>query len=133
MVKTACQANSIEQKDYRFSRRDVREYTSWGNTQLKVHLGRLEEMEYLLTHRGRRGQSYEYELLFDGGGTDQAQVMGLIDAEKLRYDKKKSGQMIRSRPVVGPKSGVGRSRENRPSPVVIGSCRKVVGVTPKMY
>ena len=101
MVRESCQADSIEQRDYRFSRRDVREYTSWGNTQLKVHLGRLEEMEYLLIHRGGRGQSYEYELLFDGGEADQPQMMGLIDTEKLLYDKKKSG-------VNGKRSGLGR-------------------------
>ncbi|MGS2724885.1 CHC2 zinc finger domain-containing protein [Porticoccus sp. GXU_MW_L64] len=113
MVKEACQTDSIEQKDYRFSRREVREYTSWGNTQLKVHLGRLEEMEYLLTHRGRRGQSYEYELLFDGGDGDQLRMMGLIDTEKLGYgtrgyDKKKSGVTDKlsalGRPQVGGRS-----------------------------
>ena len=34
------------------TRRDVRDFTNWGNTQLKVHLGRLVEMEYVLAHRG---------------------------------------------------------------------------------
>ncbi|MGS2724928.1 CHC2 zinc finger domain-containing protein [Porticoccus sp. GXU_MW_L64] len=108
MVREACQADSIEQRDYRFSRRDVREYTSWGNTQLKVHLSRLEEMEYLLSHRGKRGQSYEYELLFDGSESDQPQVMGLIDTQKLQYDRKKSGvnqeKSPRGRPQVGGRS-----------------------------
>ncbi|MBB3062437.1 CHC2 zinc finger domain-containing protein [Microbulbifer rhizosphaerae] len=91
MVADECQRQRIEQKDYRFSRRQVRECTGWGNTQLKVHLHRLEEMEYLLTHRGGRGQSYEYELLFDGQGEDENRLMGLIDPQKLDYDKKKSG------------------------------------------
>ena len=52
-------------------RRDVREATGWGDTQLKIHLHRLEELEYLLIHRGGRGQSFVYELVFtrpkDGG------------------------------------------------------------------
>jgi hypothetical protein len=51
-------------------RHKVREFTGWGNTQLKLHLGRLEEMEYLLAHRGRRGQSFVYELIYDGQGKD---------------------------------------------------------------
>ena len=33
---------------------------------MSVHLDRLEEMEYLLVHRGGRGQSFVYELVFDG-------------------------------------------------------------------
>ena len=45
-----------------FSRKDVRTYTEWGNTQLKVHLHRLEDLEYLMVHRGGRGQSFVYEL-----------------------------------------------------------------------
>jgi DNA primase catalytic core len=49
-------------EDFRFSRKDVREHTQWGHTQLKLHLHRLEELEYLIVHRGGRGQSFVYEL-----------------------------------------------------------------------
>jgi DNA primase len=49
-------------KEFRFTRRAVREHTNWGHTQLKVHLHRLEELEYLIVHQGGRGQSFEYEL-----------------------------------------------------------------------
>ena len=84
MVAAECKRQKIERTDYRFSRRDVRAVTGWGDTQLRLHLGRLEELEYLLAHRGGRGQSFVYELAFavkgDGGGP----VMpGLIDIEKL--------------------------------------------------
>ena len=37
-----------------------------GRHAAKIHLGRLVELEYLLVHRGGRGQSFEYELLYDG-------------------------------------------------------------------
>ncbi len=50
-----------------FTRRQVREFTGWSNTPLKVHLDRLKELEYIYPRRaGMRGSAYEYELLFDG-------------------------------------------------------------------
>jgi hypothetical protein len=95
MVTAECERQKMERSDYRFSRRDVREATGWGDTQLKTHLHRIEELEYLLIHRGGRGQSMVYELVFtrpkDGG---KPVLGGLIDVEKLSkngYDGKKSG------------------------------------------
>ncbi|MGD9170054.1 MAG: CHC2 zinc finger domain-containing protein [Candidatus Thiodiazotropha sp.] len=120
MVETACQQQGIEQAHYRFSRRDVREACGWGNTQLKVHLRRLEELEYLLIHRGGRGQSIVYELLYDGELDDNKHLMGLIDVEKLGYDAKKSGAKANrsgsSRPQVGAKSPPGRGTQKGDNP-----------------
>jgi DNA primase catalytic core len=90
MVTAECERQKMERSDYRFSRRDVRAYTGWGDTQLKIHLHRLEELEYLLIHRGGRGQSIVYELIFTrpkGGG--KPTLPGLIDIEKLGIDKLK--------------------------------------------
>jgi len=68
-------------------------------------------MEYLLVHRGRRGQSYEYELL----AIPNATPLCLKKPENHAYDEKKSGQMksLRGqnpslRPLVGAKSGGSR-------------------------
>ena len=84
MVTESCRQLSIERCDYRFSRRQVREFTCWGNTQLRLHFSRLEELEYLLIHRGGRGQSFVYELLYDGNGKDGKPFLcGLIEIEKL--------------------------------------------------
>jgi DNA primase catalytic core len=44
-----------------FSRRDVRAHTGWGETQVRLHLDRLQEMEYLIVHHGGRGQTFLYE------------------------------------------------------------------------
>src|SRR5581483_3165568 len=41
MVQEHCAAQQISRARYRFSRRTVREYTRWGDTQLKIHLARL--------------------------------------------------------------------------------------------
>ncbi len=77
---------------FHFSRRDVREATEWGHTQLKIHLHRLEELEYLIVHRGGRGQNYVYELNWPGSQGE------------------KSGP---SRPLVGGLSATGRAAETR--------------------
>jgi DNA primase len=94
-VQQSCKVDGIEQRDFRFSRKQIRDVTQWSDNQLKVHCKRLEDMEYLLVHRGSRGQSFDYELLYNGNGDEQeSQLMGLVDAEKLkkyRYDKKKLG------------------------------------------
>jgi DNA primase len=115
MVEQECGAQQIRRGDYRFSRRAVREYTRWGDTQLKIHLSRLTELEYLLVHRGGRGQSFEYELLFDGKtNTDAPHASGLIDIDTLTrdYDAERSGcdapQSGSGRPSVGTLSGVDR-------------------------
>ena len=63
-------------------RREVREAIGWGNTQLKVHLHRLEELEYIAAHRAQAGQGFVYELLYEGQGKDGALfLMGLTDVE----------------------------------------------------
>jgi DNA primase len=92
MVSGECQRLKVERSDFRFSRRDVRAHTGWGHTQLKTHLHRLEELEYLIVHRGGRGQTFVYELNWSGS-----------EAEK-------SGA---SRPLVGGMSAPGRPSETR--------------------
>jgi DNA primase len=122
----------LARQDVRFTRREVREASGWGgggDTQLKIHLSRLVDLEHLLVHHGGRGQSFVYELLWDGRGQDGDPVLsGLLDPAELTplppspsgYDVKWSGsepgwsglEAERSgsgRPLVGPRSGGGRS------------------------
>lgn len=118
MVDEHCAAHELRRADYRFSRRQVREYAHWGDTQLKIHLARLVELEYLLVHRGGRGQSFEYELLYDGQSDAQRHLSGLIDVEALRcmYDAQRSGVNAErsgsGRPLVGDRSAGGRGVES---------------------
>ena len=123
MVDEHCRAQQVPRAAYRFSRRRVREVTKWGDTQLKIHLARLTELEYTLVHRGGRGQSFEYELLYDGEAEETGpHVSGLIDVEALRqacgaqhYDAERSGsahqQSALGRGAVGGPSGPGREDE----------------------
>lgn len=83
--------------EYHFTRKQLRDAVQWGDTQLKIHLARLVELEYLLLHK--RGLTFCYELLFDGDAqADNTHLCGLIDVpeeveitEKGQYDSVRSG------------------------------------------
>jgi hypothetical protein len=94
MVKKECERLGVEQADSRFYRRQICEYTGWGLTQVRLHLDRLVEYEYVLIHRGSRGLSFVYELLYNGEGKDGGPfLMGLIDVNKLiTINTKKAAQ-----------------------------------------
>lgn len=84
-VVAECQRQSIKRVDLRFSRRALREGIAWGDTQLRVHLDRLLELEYVQAHREGAGGKYVYELVYGVADGDQrAQVAGLIDVAELR-------------------------------------------------
>lgn len=112
-------AAGVHPRDLRFTRREVREATGWGDTQLKLHLSRLESLEYLLVRRD--GARFVYELLWAGEGDDDQSapfVMGLIDVEQLKrqhYDAERSGvaadRSASGRGAVGGRSGHGRPAE----------------------
>ena len=84
MVTAQSEAGKMELEDVRFSRREVRRFTGWSEFQVRTHLTKLQEMEYVIPHYGGRGQSFVYELLFDGEDMSKPQMSGLIDVEKLR-------------------------------------------------
>jgi hypothetical protein len=76
---------SIPRRAFRFRRRALREALGWGDTQLKIHLARLVDLEYVLAHRAP-GQSFAYELLYDGPDEhpdDRPHLSGLIDVAEL--------------------------------------------------
>ena len=84
MVKKETERLKVERCDVRFSRRDVRRFTGWTDFQARVHLDRLVSLEYALVHRGGRGQSFVYELLYDGQGKEgELFVIGLADVSAL--------------------------------------------------
>jgi hypothetical protein len=67
--------------DVRFTRRQVRGVLGLSDTQLRVHLERLVQLEYVRLHSGQNGSLYTYSMAFDGDvGSDAAQLMGLAEA-----------------------------------------------------
>ena len=51
-VSAECLQKNLRRSDLRFGRRQVRAVTGWGDTQTKVHLSRLVELDYV--HRAPR-------------------------------------------------------------------------------
>jgi DNA primase len=91
IVTDGCRRLEMDRQDFRFSRRELREHTQWTDFQVKSHMKKLEDLEYVLVHRGGRGQSFVYELLYNGEGQDgRPFLIGLINPADLRnYDGKK--------------------------------------------
>ena len=104
-VAEQCQQEKIKQRDYRFSRKDVRAMSGWSDFQVKKHMRRLEELEYVLVHSGSRGKSIVYELLYRGEGeAGESFLMGLLDVKKLRYDDQKEPLNLDKAPPSCPQS-----------------------------
>jgi hypothetical protein len=83
-VQAECKRLKVEQAEFHFTRRMVRESLAWGQTALRIHLDRLVEMEYVKLQRGGRGSTMVYELLWDGRGREgEPMLCGLIDVTKL--------------------------------------------------
>ncbi|MDR0247822.1 MAG: toprim domain-containing protein [Burkholderiales bacterium] len=122
-ISTESQRQNIKRADVRFTRRALREAITWGDTQLKVHLARLVELEYLVAYRDNsRAGSFEYELVYETGTDNTLRFPGLADVEALRhaYDGARSEQSsvrsVSSRPVVGLRSAGGRGGESASEP-----------------
>ncbi len=78
-----------------FARRELREACGWSLTQVRLHLERLVELEYLELRHGRLGSSFVYELMIDAATPEAVAHIGLIDVAELRkkhpYDGKVAG------------------------------------------
>ncbi|WP_153558977.1 hypothetical protein [Roseimaritima sediminicola] len=102
-VDVETQVQGVPRNAYRFTRRDVRESIHWSDSQIRKHLSRLVELEYVLVHRGRNGQRYVYELLYSGEGQEgQPFLMGLIDPAKLKSPASMTQTLPPSAPTLTP-------------------------------
>jgi DNA primase catalytic core len=133
MVTAACATQQLPRAQYRFSRREVREYTGLSDTQLRVHLERLVSLEYLLVHRGMRGQSFVYELLFDGPAASEApHLSGLIDVATMVSSRGSPLQFAGStRGDRGPNAVGPRSMESSSKSENVGTTEELLTEAPK--
>ena len=106
-------AQALPVNAFRFTRKAVRDAFHWSDTQLKLHLSRLAELEYVLIHR--HGTTFQYELLYDGKADSRSHLCGLIDVASLPYDGDRSAEKAHrsptGRPLVGPRPGDGRTAQ----------------------
>lgn len=128
LVREKMAAQGLPQRDIRFSRSEVRAATGLSDTQARIHLDRLAALEYLLTHRGQRGQSFEYELLYDqgseqAGSDDGPHLSGLIDTAALQStatntsSRGEAGELAApSRPQNGANAGGSRTAKTTVNP-----------------
>ena len=96
IVRERCEGESIEQQVAFFSRRVLRRRLGWSLTQVRFHLDRLRELEYIAIRYGRPGAEFQYELLSDCNEAAAVDSIGLLDVEKLRTAAKHSSEDART-------------------------------------
>ncbi|MBN2130521.1 MAG: toprim domain-containing protein, partial [Sedimentisphaerales bacterium] len=95
IVLEQCDEQKIEQRFAFFSRKDLRERLGWSLTQVRVHLERLRQFEYITARYGRPGSAFQYELLTDCREPSGHVHIGLLDVEKLRVRRQPDGKIER--------------------------------------
>jgi DNA primase len=119
--------------EVRFTRRQLREALRWGDTQLKLHLGRLTDMELLSMQRTAHN-TFAYALRAEGG--TRPTLAGLASprttAAEVGLSAQKSGLEARSRPPVGPLSAptpTGLTTEKPSSVFPLAAVARAVGLS----
>nr|WP_016754481.1 hypothetical protein [Leptospira santarosai] len=64
-VEELCKTKGVMRSEIRLTRKEIRERTGVSDTRLRIHLKRLEELEYLYIRNTKQGTALEYELLWD--------------------------------------------------------------------
>lgn len=87
-VTEQAERDGVSREAVRFTRRGVRAMLGLSDTQLRVHLDRLVQLDYVALHGGKPGQRFAYSLLFDGDMmSDAPQAMGLNDAASVQTSR----------------------------------------------
>ncbi len=108
-----------------FSRRELRDACGWSLTQVRVHLERLVDLEYLAVQHGRFGSQFVYEILFDLDAPEAVAHVGLIEIAKLRHDYKTNLTGF-CRGVAGQNGHLAGGGETPPPPVLANADRHLL-------
>ncbi len=83
-VAERAQADGVVRDQLRFTRRELREACGWGDTQLRLHLERLAELELIAGERSGPGGQLRYTLRHEAGeDASRTRLCGLIDPAQL--------------------------------------------------
>lgn len=88
LVAEACDTRKLDQDQARFTRREVREKTGWSEFQVRTHIQKLEDLEYVARRYGRQGQGCVYELMIDCREPEGVSHVGLLDLDELRRNQR---------------------------------------------
>jgi hypothetical protein len=92
-VSQRAHTENIPRTMLRFTQRELRETFGWGDFQLRRHLRRLLELEYILAYRTGARNQRAYQLLYDGQGrTGEPFVMGLTEPDQLASPPTREGR-----------------------------------------
>jgi DNA primase len=109
-----------------FSRRELREVCGWSLTQVRVHLERLVELEYLAIRHGRLGSQFVYEVLFDSDAPEALAHVGLIDVAELRHSHACKTDLTGFMPGVAGQNGHLAGGDGTPPPPVLTHANKAL-------
>ena len=127
VVAGEAKLREVDRQQVRFTRRQLREQLAWGDTQLKVHLARLVDLELVIGHRADSGgNGLVYELAWSGEGVDGRRFMiGLTHPDTLTTPAtadsrsgSNDGRSVSGRPPVGGRSGHSRTAPDGTSDVL---------------
>jgi DNA primase len=124
LVRAQMRERRIERGAVRFTRREVRAEAGMTDTALRVHLERLVTLEYVLVHRGQRGQSFVYELLVEGDATEFAPLASQFAPSTTEFAP---GSHPQRTPIAGGSQGVEMIGNDLKRSASIASDEKVPG------
>jgi DNA-binding transcriptional ArsR family regulator len=96
LVRDKMKSDEAPQKHCFFSRRELREATGSSHMQIRRHLERLIDLEYVLARHGRNGMVMRYELLIDANEPEGVCHVGLLNLGKIR--KREEAKNARKKP-----------------------------------
>ncbi len=82
-VTEQAKARQVQADDVRFTRRELRDACGWGDTQLRLHVQRLADLELLASERGGPGGQVRYWLQYEADDDSRARLCGLVDPSRL--------------------------------------------------
>jgi len=98
LVQAECKREETEQHLVFFSRRQLSESCGWTYSQIKRHILRLQELEYIVARTGRMGATMRYQLLIDLNRKSETNQIGLLDTTKLKNNRKHRKTDVRRQP-----------------------------------
>ena len=82
-VAERAKERQVRADEVRFTRRELRDACGWGDTQLRLHVQRLADLELLASERGGPGGQVRYWLQYEADDESRARLCGLVDPSKL--------------------------------------------------